>query len=247
VSDATVVVHQDAGVLANAAAVRLITQIVDAQATGAAASVVLTGGTIADRMYKALNASPARDAVDWSRVDFWWGDERFLPLGDPDRNETQVRAALLDALPLDPARVHPMPASDGADGDDPDLAAARYVDELLGPAGALPHFDIVLLGMGPDGHVASLFPGHPELNETRPAAAVRNSPKPPPTRLTLSFDVINSADEVWLIASGEEKAKAVGAALSGGTPVDVPAAGVHGTKRTLWLLDRESASAIPAR
>lgn len=242
-NEPTVLIHPDAGLLAAATAARLITRLLDAQATRGEASIVMTGGTIADKMHRALRTSPARDAVDWSKVNVWWGDERFLPSGDPDRNETQVRTSLLDSLPLDPTRVHAMPASDGADGDNPDAAAERYARELTA-SGGLPHFDVVMLGMGPDGHVASLFPGHPGLTETGVAAAVRNSPKPPPTRITLSFDAIDSADEVWLIASGDEKAKAVGAALGGAAPVDVPAAGVHGVKRTLWLLDRESAAEI---
>ena len=124
-SEASVAVHADADLLAQAVAARLLVRLLDAQADRGEASVVLTGGRIAAAVYRAVRDAPARDAVDWSRVDVWWGDERFLPAGDPDRNETQARAALLDALPLDPARVHPMPASDGPAGDDPEAAAAR--------------------------------------------------------------------------------------------------------------------------
>jgi 6-phosphogluconolactonase len=242
-SETRLIVHPDAGLLAEAAAARLLTCLLDAQAARGEATLVMTGGTIADRTHKALAVAPGRDAVDWSRVNLWWGDERFLPYGDPDRNETQARAAVLDVLPLDPARVHPMPASDGEDGDDPEAAATRYAAELSA-GGSLPRIDVVMLGMGPDGHVASLFPGHLALAETALAAAVRNSPKPPPTRITLNFDVINSSDEVWLIASGTEKAKAVQAAVAGTAPADVPAALVHGRQRTLWLLDRDSAGEI---
>jgi 6-phosphogluconolactonase len=189
--------------------------------------------------------------VDWSRVDVWWGDERFLPSGDPDRNETQAREALLDTLPLDPARVHPMPASDGPDGPDPEAAAARYARELAAAArpgtAPLPHFDVLMLGVGEDGHVASVFPEHPAAYETRPVSAVRGSPKPPPIRTTLTIPTINTAEEVWLVAAGQDKASAVGMAMARGGPVQVPAAGVAGVERTQWLLDRAAASEVAPR
>jgi 6-phosphogluconolactonase len=246
-----IVVHADPDVLASAVAARLAVRLLDAQAERGEASVVLTGGTMAARVYAALRASPVRDAVDWSRVDVWWGDERFLPAGDPDRNETQARAVLLDTLPLDPRRVHPMAASDGPDGPDPEAAAARYAETLANAAKPghqrLPHFDVVLLGLGEDGHVASVFPEHPVVYETRPVSAVRGSPKPPPIRTTLTLPALNTGDEVWLLVSGAGKAHAVGLALAGAGPTQVPAAGVHGTQRTMWLLDRAAATEVPPR
>ncbi|HEU0237916.1 MAG TPA: 6-phosphogluconolactonase [Micromonosporaceae bacterium] len=250
-TEVSVVVHANADVLASAVAARLAVRMIDAQAERGVATVVLTGGRIAERTYAALAASTVRDAVDWGRVDLWWGDERFLPGGDPERNETQVRGALLESLPLSPDRVHPMPASDGPDGDDPEAAAARYTDALAASAGGghqrLPHFDVVLLGIGEDGHVASVFPEHPVAYDTRPCSAVRGSPKPPPIRLTLTFAALNTADDVWIIASGDDKANAVGLALAGAGPVQVPAAGVHGTQRTMWLLDRAAAADVSPR
>jgi 6-phosphogluconolactonase len=251
VSEASVVVHSEPQVLAQSVAARLAIRLLDAQAERGEASVVLTGGRGAAAIYRALGGSPARDAVDWSHVDIWWGDERFLPGGHPDRNETQAREALLDALPLDPARVHPMPPSDGPDGADPEAAAARYADELAAAAGpghaTLPHFDVLLLGVGEDGHVASVFPEHPVAYETRPVSAVRGSPKPPPVRTTLTLPAINTAEEVWLVVTGRDKAGAVGMALTGAGPVQVPAAGVHGVNRTLWLLDRAAAAEVSPR
>jgi 6-phosphogluconolactonase len=250
-SEASVIVHADADLLAQAVAARLLGRLVDAQAERGAASLVLAGGTIAAAVHRAVRDSPARDAVDWSRVDVWWGDERFVPEGHPDRNDLQARAALLDALPLDPARVHPMPPSDGPDGPDPEAAAARYADELARAAkpgtATLPHFDVLLLGVGEDGHVASVFPEHPVAYETRPCTAVRGSPKPPSIRLTLTLPAINTAAEVWLIAAGPGKASAVRLALSGAGPVQVPASGVHGVDRTLWLLDRAAAAEVGPR
>ena len=250
-----VIVHGSPALLAEAVAARLLTRLVDAQAERGEASVVLTGGRIADAVHRAIRDSPARDAVDWGRVDFWWGDERFLPAGDPERNETQARAALLSVLPVDQGRVHAMPASDGPDGDDPETAAARYADELAKAArpghAAIPHFDVLMLGVGEDGHVASLFPehpaAHPDSYRDRTVIGVRGAPKPPPVRISLTPPVINSAEEAWLIAAGSGKARAVGLALAGGGPVQVPAAGVQGLQATRWLLDRDAAAEVPAR
>jgi len=247
-----VLVHRDAELLAQAVAARLVTRLVDACAGGASASLVLSGGGICTQVLAGLAAAPARDAIDWHRLDIWWGDERFLPLGDPERNETSARAALLDHVDIPPERVRPMPPSDGPDGDDPEAAADRYAGWLRAAAqpedhGDVPSFDVLLLGLGPDAHVASLFPGLPALYEQeRTVVAVRGAPKPPPTRLTLTRPAILAARDVWIIASGESKASAVRLALSGGGPVQVPAAGVHGRQQTLFLLDRAAAAQVPA-
>ncbi|MCC9742191.1 6-phosphogluconolactonase [Streptomyces sp. MNU89] len=246
-----IVVHRDKELMAKAAAARLITKIVDAQSARGSASVVLTGGRNGIGLLAALAGSPARDAVDWSRIDLWWGDERFLPANDPERNEAQAREALLDALPLDPARVHPMAASDGPHGADVDAAAAAYAAELERATvpedhGPVPAFDVLMLGVGPDTHVASLFPELSAVRETeRTVVGVHGAPKPPPTRISLTLPAIRAAREVWLLAAGEDKAKAVALALSGAGEIQVPAAGAYGTRRTLWLLDRAAAAGLP--
>ncbi|WP_079143664.1 6-phosphogluconolactonase [Streptomyces luteocolor] len=251
------VVHRDKELMARAAAARLITRIVDAQSARGYASVVLTGGRNGNGLLTALSASPARDAVDWSRLDLWWGDERFLPDGDPERNYTQAREALLDSVPLDPARVHPMPASDGLY--EVDAAAEAYAAELAAAAGPehyqsaaaaagvpVPTFDVLMLGVGPDTHVASLFPELPAVRETeRTVVGVHGAPKPPPTRVTLTLPAIRSAREVWLLAAGEDKARAAAIALSGAGEIQAPAAGARGRSRTLWLLDTAAASELP--
>ncbi len=245
-----VLVHRDAVLLARAVAARLVVALVDAQAARRSASLVLTGGGIGTASLAELRAAPARDAIEWGALDVWWGDERFLPTGDPDRNETAARAALLDSVDVDAARVHPMPATDGVGSADPEAAAERYAALLAAAArpedhGPVPAFDVLLLGIGPDGHVASVFPESPASYETRPVVAVRGAPKPPPTRLTLTLPAINAAREVWVVAAGEQKAAAVRLALSGAGPVQVPAAGVSGRFRTRWLLDRAAASRLP--
>jgi 6-phosphogluconolactonase len=240
-------VYHDPGILAAALAARLVSRIVDTQTFGGEANVVLTGGGTGTAVLAALAASPARDAIDWNRIDVWWGDERYLPSGDPERNETQARKALLDQVAVPPERVHPFPASDS--GLTPEEAADRYADELrraAKPGQDLPQFDVLLLGVGPDGHVASIFPEQPAAYEQeRPVVAVHGSPKPPPTRLSLTFPAINTAEEVWLAATGAEKADAIGLALAGAGPVQIPAAGVAGRRLTLWSLDRAAAAKVP--
>ncbi|MFC4002294.1 6-phosphogluconolactonase [Prauserella oleivorans] len=243
-----VVVHATPDVLAAACAARLVTTLVDVQAAKGSASVVLTGGGIGIAILEQLREAPARDAVDWSRLDVYWGDERFVPAGDAERNEKQARDALLDHVPVDPARVHPMAASDGEFGDDPDAAAAAYAEVLAAAAGpedhgGVPTFDVLLLGLGGEGHTASIFPESPAAYEQeRSVVAVRNCPKPPPTRISLTFPAIRSAAEVWITSTGEAKADAVALALAGAGEVQLPVAGARGKRRTLWLLDAAAAS-----
>ncbi|WP_025274817.1 6-phosphogluconolactonase [Haloglycomyces albus] len=238
-SDRSVVVHSDAEELATATAARLINTVADAQADHRPVHIALTGGRIAATVYRHVLESPFRTAVNWNQVHFWWGDERFLPSGNADRNETQAREAFLDALEIDPEHVHPMPAADAVDT--VEEAAAVYAEEL-NVAGhesrVMPHFDLILLGIGEDAHVASLFPGHKVLDEKeKSVVGVRTAPKPPSERTTLTFPVLNSATEVWVIASGGGKAEAVSSALEAD---DVPAAQVNG-RTTRWLVDRDAA------
>ncbi len=248
-----VVVHRDPEMLAAAAAARLATRLVDVQSARRVATVVLTGGGTGIALLEQLARGPVRDAVDWSRVEFFWGDERFLEPGHPDRNETQARAALLDHVPVDPARVHPMPAAEpGVSVSEAAERAARdYAAVLAGLTspedhGAVPRFDVCLLGMGEEGHVASIFPASPAVYETeRSVVAVHNSPKPPPVRISLTLPAIRQAGEVWLVTTGAGKAAAVAMALGNAGEVALPAAGARGRSRTLWLLDRAAAGKLP--
>ena len=249
---AEVVVHRDATLLARAVAARLITRVVDAQSARGNAHVVLTGGGMGTTVLAEVAASRARDAVDWSQLHVWWGDERFVPAGHSDRNDVAARAALLDLVPIDPTHVHAMPSLGSVDdgGDDPERAAVRYAAELAAASrpedhGPVPAFDVLLLGVGEDGHIASLFPGMPALFDERAVVGVRGAPKPPPNRLSLTFGSIGSAHEVWLITAGVSKAAVVNLALSGAGPVEIPAAGARGRHRTLWLLDEAAASQLP--
>ena len=235
-----VVVYPDAHALADAAGARLGLAISDAVALRGVAHVVLTGGTVGIELLRSLAASPLCGLIDWTSVHVWWGDERFVPVGDPDRNELQAQHALLGQLPLPEENIHRM----GAPGAfaTPEGAAEAYAAEVA--AAGLPAWDVALFGMGPDGHIASLFPGHPVYlaDEGADAVAVLDSPKPPPTRITLTLASIVRAREVWVVAAGAAKADVVARALRGDS--SLPASRVRGTDRTLWLIDAEASTAI---
>jgi 6-phosphogluconolactonase len=246
-----IVVEPDAEHLARAVGRALVARLAAAQAVHGTASVVLTGGGIGIAVLEqvaALAAEPERETVDWTAVDVWWGDERFVPADDDQRNEKAARSALLDRVGVPAERVHAMPPSDGPFGT-PEDAADWYAAQLAAaaPAGAsLPRFDVLLLGIGPEGHTASIFPGSPAARDERPVLAVHDCPKPPPTRVSLGLPAINSAEEVWLVVSGEEKADAVVRGVAGAPPEELPAGAVRGRRATRWLLDRPAASRLPA-
>ncbi|PXX53326.1 6-phosphogluconolactonase [Nocardia tenerifensis] len=238
----TVEVHVDTESLVASAAARFVEVVVAAQAERGSASVVLTGGGTGIGLLELVRKSPGD--IDWSAIDFFWGDERFVPAGDPERNDLQARQALLDHVPVDPARVHPVATSDG-EYPDPVEAAAEYsaaVHAHLAEHGA---FDLHLLGMGGEGHVNSLFPHTDAVREEHElVVAVTNSPKPPPVRVTLTIPAIRRARHVVLVVGGAAKADAVAAAISGADPVDIPAAGAVGLESTTWLLDQDAASSL---
>lgn len=227
--------------VARAVAEQLVGRIASIQAEWRVPSVVLTGGTIANEIYRAVAALPSSD-VDWGKVDFWWGDERYVPADSTDRNDKAAELDLLDVVGVDPARVHVMPAADEVH---PDLeaAAAAYAELLRTHLSG--EFDLVLLGVGPDGHVASLFPGFPQLEvDDELTVAVTDSPKPPPERISLTFTALNSAREVWFLVTGEGKADAVSRALApDGSIQETPARGITCENRTWWL-DEAAASAL---
>ena len=238
-SERRVLVHPDAASLAASVAARFLTKVIDLLDERETIDVCLTGGSTGIAVLAAVAQNPAREGIDWSRVGFWFGDERYLPRGDADRNETQARDALLDRLDLPAGAVHPFPApGEQATIED---AAAAYAAELGDTV-----FDITFLGVGPDGHVASLFPDHATVRETvARVVAETNSPKPPPLRLSLTLPVINATERIWLVLAGADKAGALGLALADASVASVPVAGVRGRKRTVFFVDQEAAAEVP--
>lgn len=239
-------IFPDSQGLVDAAATRLADTIGKAVAARGRALVVLTGGGNGIGLLRSLVDRP----IEWSKVHLFWGDERYVPEDDDERNDKQARAALLDHVDIPSSQVHPMPASDGEFGGDLAAAALAY-EQLLAanaaPGQPVPNFDVHLLGMGPEGHINSLFPDTPAVLETtRMVVPVDDSPKPPPQRITLTLPAIARSREVWLMVSGAGKADAAAAAIGGAAPVAVPAAGAIGQETTLWLLDEDAASKLPS-
>jgi 6-phosphogluconolactonase len=244
VSEKIIEKYADADALVAAAGERLVGAITGAIDARAAAHVVLTGGGTGIKLLKHLGAHG--DAIDWAKVHLYWGDERYVPADDDDRNDKQAREALLDDIDIPAANVHAMPSSDGEFSADIDAAALAYEQVLAANAtgGApTPNFDVHLLGMGPEGHINSLFPHTAATAETeRMVVAVTDSPKPPPERITLTLPAVLRSREVWLVVSGAEKAEAVAAAVGGAKAADYPAAGAIGQDATVWLLDEAAAA-----
>lgn len=210
-------------------------------------SVALSGGTTPRRMGELLAQSPDRERVPWNRLDVFWGDERWVPPESPESNAGVAKRTFLDAVPILADQIHPFPTV----GTDPAAAAAFYaatIRELLGEGEMTPRFDLVLLGLGEDGHTASLFPGTAALAE-RDALAVANPvPKLNATRLTLTVPVLAAGREVVFLVGGAGKADALAAVLEGPeTPDRLPAQLIRPIDgRLIWLVDRDAAVRLDA-
>lgn len=242
-----VVINPNAGSLASAVADRLLSRLVRRSAAGKISHLALTGGGIGTEVLRTVGAHELRDEVDWSTVHAWWGDERFVPAGHPERNDVAARRAFIDLIDIPTENVHAMASTEEAA--DAEAAAEAYAAELArfgGDDQPWPPFYLTFLGVGPDGHIASLFPDRGEIQITdRAVVAVHDSPKPPPDRLTLTRPVINSSRCVWLVLSGVDKAAALGLALAGASYETVPAAGAKGRRHTVFFVDEDAATDVP--
>lgn len=208
--------------------------------------VVLTGGGMGTSVLQAIARHPSVHALDWSGVSVFWGDERFVAADDPERNDRAAKIALLDQLGLKDSQLVSFPAADHTLSLDAAAEQARAVLLEHGSAGQWPHFDLAFAGMGPDGHVLSVFPGSSlaqvDRADIRPVA---DSPKPPARRLTMTIPLLNRADRVWMVVSGPDKAAALGLALAGASVAEVPAAGIQGLKSTKIFTDAQLADLLP--
>ena len=226
----------DGAAVADAVALAVLEKLASVLQAQPLAHFVVTGGTVGIASLASL-ARLDDGSVDWSRVHVWWGDERFVAQESGDRNAVQARNAWLNHCAVPEENIHEFPASD--QGLDIHAASQLFEQELArfsSTDAAYPAFDLLLLGMGPDGHIASLFPGQ-EHDPAAVVVAVEDSPKPPPMRLSLNYGVINAASEVWFTVAGSDKADAVSVAF-GDDPQSLPVGRVSGKSRTVWFLDQ---------
>lgn len=231
-------VVKDGEALAQTAAERFVNLAQDAIKDNGRFSVALSGGSTPQRLHKLLTQAPLKDKVEWSKVHIFFGDERFLPPDDPDSNYYMAQETLLENVPIPDEQVHPFIT----EGISPETAAEHYAQDIKTFFGdATPSFDLIFLGIGPDGHTASLFPGFPQV--TNPpdtlVAPVFDAPKVPPTRLTLTLKVLNAAKNVLFLVGGNSKAEAVAKIFNG--DASLPAALVQPEDRLEWLLDEAAA------
>ncbi|EAU55470.1 6-phosphogluconolactonase [Mariprofundus ferrooxydans] len=211
----------NAEALAGYAATRVAELCRDAVSENGVCHLVLAGGSTPKRCYELLREMK----LPWGSLHIWFGDERCLPIGDAERNDTMADVALLAHVPVPPDHIHRMAAELG-----PEAAAAQYAEMLA----AAPVMDIVLLGMGEDGHTASLFPDNPALQDERLAVPVFDSPKPPPERVSMGYGVLNGASHRLILVAGTGKADALARIRAGETlPIAVIAEGE-------WLIDRDA-------
>lgn len=200
--------------------------------------VVVTGGTVGIGILAALRHLDVATTVEWPRVHVWWGDERFVPAGDPDRNDEQAADALLAHIPIPTENLHAFPTDTGQS-----VEAARD-DFLAQYASGFPLFDVALNGIGPDGHAASLFPGR-DRGDSEEVIAVCDSPKLPPERLSFTLRVLNNTRNVWIVASGVDKADAIKRIAEDSPESVTPAAALRGRAETVVWLDADAASLLP--
>ncbi len=225
----------DAEALCRAVADRMASTIVTSVATRGACDLALAGGSTPRRAYELL-AEQHGARLPWSRCHLWFGDERCVPPDHADSNYAMAKAALFDRVALPAANVHRM-SGEATDRE----AAARAYERLLPAA-----FDLLLLGIGPDGHTASLFPGSEALRETVRRVVPVVGPKPPPHRLTITPPVIAAARAVVVLAAGADKRSAVASALASDRPSerDLLACPARLLRRSEWLVDRAAAAAV---
>jgi len=239
-----VLIFDDPSSLEEAAARRVVRAARNAVARRGECRLALSGGSTPQGLYARLAEEPHRERIDWSKLQLFWGDERCVPPDHPDSNYRMVHEAILAKVSLAEGAVHRIPVELGAD-----RAAALYEEVIrTGSTEEVPRFDVVLLGMGADGHTASLFPDTPALSEERRLVVPTAASSPPRERVTLTLRVINAARLVAFLVVGPDKARTLARVLADGggeSGASLPASLVRPRKgRLIWLIDRAAAARI---
>lgn len=222
---------KDGQAVANGVAADLFNFVKDGLDEGKTLHIALTGGTVGIASLAASKDFPY-DRLPLERLHIWWGDERFVASTSEDRNALQARKAWLGTLPIPEQNIHEFPSIDS--GLTANEAAEVFSQEFLGVGIA---FDLMLMGMGPDGHIASIFPGLSSCSVDQAVFAENNSPKPPKERLSFNYDVINSSKQIWFTVAGSDKSDAV-SSVFGDDLNPLPAGRVHGKEKTVWYVDQ---------
>ena len=245
-----VVVVPDGSALARAAAERFARAVRQAVEERGQAFVALSGGSTPKQMGTILAREPFRSQIPWDRVHIFWGDERWVPLGSPESNAGEAKRGLLDLVPIPVTNVHPWET----DAESPREAAAAYealLRETFDEPDGVPRFDLVLLGMGNDGHTASLFPNTDALAENQNLAVANFVPKMDATRLTLTAPVLNAAREILFLVGGPGKAETLEAVLEGPElPAIFPAQLIRSSlpdSQLWWLVDEDAVARLRPR
>ncbi len=206
------------------------------------AELVLTGGTLGIAVLESMRLLSLTAEISWQKVHIWWGDERFVEIDSLERNDLQAVEAFLRHISIPASNIHfPETTTNSSSVNE---AADTYTEDLLEHFGSVEaiYFDALLLGIGPDGHIASLFPGQDTLDSKSLVVAVTDSPKPPPKRISFSFKTIAKANKIWAFASGTGKAKAIEKALNGAHKHEIPLVGVFARDEQYLYLDKELAT-----
>ncbi len=239
-----VVIYPDTNTLSHAAAEYIVQCATEAIANHGRFSIALSGGSTPRVLYGLLGAEPYRSQIDWALVEIFWSDERCVPPDSKDSNYSLAQEVLLSKIPISASQIHRMPA-DKADRDAASLEYTQEMQSVFGTDG-IPSFDLLQLGMGPEGHTASLFPHQESLQEQQRLVMPVTVPKPPPPRLTFTPPLLNAAHHILFLVTGADKADAVQAVLeSGYQPDEYPAQIVrppHG--EVTWMLDTAAAEKL---
>jgi len=242
-----IAIYPDTNILSHEAAQYIIRVAQESIVTHGRFTLALSGGNTPKKLYGLLASEPYASQIDWNLVEIFWSDERCVPPDSPDSNYHMAQEVLLSKVPIPANQIHRTPADEA----DRDAASEAYAQEMCNVFGTngVPKFDLIQLGMGPEGHTASLFPHQASLHEQQRLVMPVSVPKPPPARLTFTPPLLNAAAHILFLVTGTDKEEAVQAVLEGDhQPDEYPAQIVQPSQgEVTWMLDTAAAAALKKR